>query len=349
MGSRWGGLYATATVAASNLLMSLLVLTGFSDGCLAYGQSCNINDPTAPCFTGVKDILNGQRTLLQDDDLLFAGNVSSNDPSGFSSVSTIFTTAGSHVSPLLFTNYTGQGATSNAIANTARMFSSSGSVAVTAVGGYGGGFSAVETYYRQLASGSVTNFSFVPIMVNSQLTGNCLQKLYSVAADFTGNGYDDLVFGAYFPTIGCTNTSAGIMFQTVAAQNPANPSSGYQTGPASQLFTRQSTLFALAAGTFTEPPAKGPAPLPQIAMLTTNNVTGNGLQISIYSVDPPTLAVSYTGKSLNLTLPEGISCRRPAGALAAARRSRESNSHRPHPTRHHTWPSSDARRLGHAC
>ena len=37
----------------------------------AHAQGCNSNDPKAPCFANVQDILNGRKTLFPDDDLVF--------------------------------------------------------------------------------------------------------------------------------------------------------------------------------------------------------------------------------------------------------------------------------------
>jgi hypothetical protein len=308
-------------LSSRNLRTFILTLALISLGITALAQttSCNTSgdsggtgDAGAPCFANNRDILNGQRSLLDDDDLLLAGNLNNGD--SFLSNSTIIQTADSIGFPQTDELFLSAGITSNTIAQSARMFNQVPAVAVSgfaAFGGQGGG--SVSTLYHQQG----VNYGEVDLFQNLGVTNGCLEKLYSVAADFTGNGTDDVVYGLYTP--GCNSGGFGMSFQAVAAVDPNNTASGFQPGPASAVSFSQSSLYALAAGTFADPPANGAPPSPLIAQLTSIYNTGLGLEIGLFAVDPTTLAVTYTGKFLNLTLPEGNSANIAAVAIASGR------------------------------
>ena len=279
----------------SNLLSLLLVISASMRTGLVYGQSCNSNDPGAPCFAGNHDILNGQRTLLQDDDLVFSGDLANNsDPSGFSAANTLFTTSKSQFNPSFIYTSSGGPIVSNTIANTAKFFNSNSASAISAFTASTSSQSQITLTYSQVSGGNVSSTQSVTMLPSIGGQYNSNQNLYSVAADFAGTGSDQLVIAA-------TQLGAQFLsFQAVAANNPANPSSGLKAGLISR-YPYSTNLCALAAGTFTDPPASGPAPRPQIAVLCSD--FDLGLHLGIYNVDPATLRVDGTGggiASLNL-------------------------------------------------
>ncbi len=105
----------------------------FSAGAFA---QCNSNDSTAPCFSGVTDILSGRQSLLQDDDLVVHGTFVNSTVSlspiadgriGYTTNSQVTSTAHTFAAPISF-------ATTNVASARGRMFNLKNDQVVSIVG-----------------------------------------------------------------------------------------------------------------------------------------------------------------------------------------------------------------------
>lgn len=268
----------------------------------AFAQTVNANQPAdpdpciagEPCFTNVSDILDGRRHLLRTDDLVIAGQF------GDLSAGAILNTNDSTVVFQALSSFLVVNPSSNPTVARARLFDLDHDNAVSAVcappiaspcqlllfidpdEGLPKGL-PIDTDF-----GSIFGFGF---------------ELFSAAADFTGDGYDDIVFvGLTLNTDGLTVPSAIV----VTAADPAVPSRGLRDGGA-PFFDFASVLpMAMTTGDFTG------SGRPVIAILgLTLDFQGapNGLGLQFYSVDPTTLEIGLGfgdgNNQQDLSLPEG--------------------------------------------
>src|SRR5262249_26720453 len=142
-------------------------------------------------------------------------------------------------------------------------------------------------------------------MLLNTLFGSNLAKfqLFSTAADFTGDGYDDVVL------VGSTLNTEHIIPSAIvlSAVDPNVPSKGIRAGNPPAFDFPGVFPLSVAAGDFT---GQG---RPVIAILGIPEVSFPGLfglGIQFYSVDPVSLEIGIPtnglGKPFTLNLPEGV-------------------------------------------
>ncbi len=251
--------------------------------------------PGQSCFTNVSDILNGQRHLLRTDDLLIAGQF------GAVFAGAILDTSNSAVSASAASSLAGN---NNACldftptfrtAVSARMFNLNHDVTMSVA-------CVLEDFPYTLSlyfdpDPDLPKPLFVQTGFGSQ-SGNF--QLLSTVADFTGDGYDDVVLAGWSDEGGPIVPSAFVL----SAVDPNVPSKGMRVGnPLSVSSGPQLSIpMAVAAGDFT---GQG---RPVIALLG-NNANQGGLVLQFYAVDPVSLQLGVPtnglANGLVLSLPEG--------------------------------------------
>ena len=93
---------------------------------------------------------------------------------------------------------------------------------------------------------------------------NFAQTLYGTSGNFLGGGFDQMV-------VATVNSSGQVVFQVLAAADPASAANGLIAGPVSAPIATSATLFAITAGVFTDPQAEVPRPPAQIALLSASD------------------------------------------------------------------------------
>ena len=141
-------------------IATLLATAAYSDA------QCSSNDPSAPCFANTDDILNGRKSLLQDDDLMVVGAFG-----GFNSAGAIALTANSQITSVTATSLNSVlQPGSNPMVVAARLFSENNQQVISATSN---------------TSGTVfLNPDQIPVPPMS-VVSNAL-GVYGVAADFLG-------------------------------------------------------------------------------------------------------------------------------------------------------------------
>jgi hypothetical protein len=252
--------------------------------------------PGQSCFTNVGDILNGQHHLLRTDDLLIAGQF------GAVFAGAILDTSNSTITASAASSLSGSNngcvdfTPTFRTAVSARMFNLNHDVTMSVA--CAGGF----PYALSLYFDPDPNLPR-PLFVNTNFGASQEDafQLFSIAADFTGDGYDDVAL------VGSTANADHLVPSAVVltAVDPNAPGKGIRSGnPALFDFPSVQPLSA-AAGNFT---GQGH---PVIAILGRVDNGGNpsGLGIQFYTVDPVTLEIGFPSNGLantfTLTLPEG--------------------------------------------
>ena len=284
-----GSFFAALRFVAATVLIAIL----HAAPALAQLDPCV---PGAPCFTNVGDILNGQRHLLRTDDLLVAGQFGS-DFAG-----AILDTANSTVTAAAKTSLAGNNSQCTDFspmfrtAVSARMYNLNHDVTMS-VSCWGGFPYTLALYFDpdpELPK---------PLFLNTNF-GNSVEdtfQLFSTAADFTGDGYDDVAL------VGLTANANHFVPSAVVltAVDPNAPSKGIRAGNPNFFDFPSVEPLSVAAGDFT---GQGH---PVIAILGRVDENGDlgGLGIQFYTVDPVTLQIGLPTNGLantfTLNLPEG--------------------------------------------
>jgi hypothetical protein len=261
---------------------------------------CNSNDTKEPCFSGNPDILGGQRSLLQDDDLVI--NIQDfEQPAGANLL-----TSDSSVSQQTANSVPRDSVwESNVLSLRGRLFNVNHDQTLSAVrilqfGKGSRNFASLE--------GSDASIAVPALSVLSVNTGG--GELFGGAGDYLGNGFDQMVVMG----------SAGgqITLQAVAAVDPMNYSGGLKAGPASSPVANASSFYALAAGVFSDPQPGGPNLVPAtLAVLSRSPGSNSGMVVTFYGVDS-NLNITQTS-ALTLTPPSGTPSFVPTFAMAAGR------------------------------
>jgi hypothetical protein len=256
---------------------------------------CNSNDPKAPCFSNNSDILDGRTALLADDDLVLNGLVQ------FETYGTQVGTTGGDFPTANSTFLQGTSSifggigtqpTSNFIEVVGQMFTQTSPQTVSAVsaGSWGQGNAFLEGLNGQTVT--------IPEM--QSLVGS--SQLYGASGDFLGNGVDQMVVVA----LRLEPPVQKIVFQALAAKDPnhyTGSTSDFQVGAMSGGVNNASRVYAITSGVFSNRLDGQPKPLAQVAVVSGNPSTGNGLTLALYGM---TSNLGFTtGKSINLNLPEG--------------------------------------------
>ena len=232
----------------------------------------------APCFKDNTDFTNGQRRMLRIEDIgigalthndgetldFFVGGKAATTSSGVSTV------IGGALGGSLPT-----GTTSAPAVIGARLFNGDRDTMVTAVATIAG----LSTVLEGLIGGPV------PSPVGVGLPSGMSAKLMAATADFSGDGFDEVVFA--------TQSSSG-QLQVMYAKDP-NDSNSAVFGPAITV----SPMLAMAAGNFL-----GTGPMVVIAVAQPNGT----LLLQYFVVNPVTRALS---------LQQSLTLNRLAGALPA--------------------------------
>jgi hypothetical protein len=263
------------------------------DPCIA-GQSC---------FTNVTDILNGQRHLLRVDDLVIAGQF------GNAYAGAILNTSNSAITASRASSLAGniglpgdlcpEGVFTTTVS--ARMFNLNHDVTLSAAcvpQAFPYQLSVYVDPDPSLPKGLPISTSFGAGFVPSGF------QLLSTAADFTGDGYDDVVY------VGLTaNTGGNILPDAIvlSAVDPTMPSRGLRAGNPSGFDFPSVTPLSVAAGDFTG----GGHPTIAILGIPSQGNQGNpgGLGIQFYSVDASSLQIGLPNDGLGdlfiINIPEG--------------------------------------------
>ena len=264
-----------------------------------------------PCFSNVKDILNGQRHLLRTDDLAISGQF------GNTFAGALLTTANSAITASRASSLAGTIGGSDDLCtqgtfgtvSSGRMFNLNHDV-VLSVACVPGPFPYVLSLYvdpdPSLPKGVQLNTHF------GQRPGDTNFQLLSATADFTGDGYDDVVLVGLSYTEDHVTPDAIV----VTAVDPTTPSKGLRSGSPNLFDFPSVRPTSVAAGDFTG------GGVPTIAILGFPESEG-GLGIQFYSVDPVSLQIGFPNNDLDpqftLNLPEGPSARIASASLVAGR------------------------------
>jgi hypothetical protein len=243
-----------------------------------------------PDFTHVTDILDGWRQLLRTDDLFL---IRSTAPDGASGSRLL--TSNSRITSITPTQHVAGGEGSVTVIG-ARMFDLPTDVAVSGWDDPRTGTLhwSIDGSQGNLASGTI------PI---AGIGGSDLEMM-SDSADFTGDGYDDVIF--VLPGRSTQGPPPDTVAVVATARDPADPSKGLVFGSAAILpfggdhiwprsittGTVAGTLRVLALGTH------GPV---------RSSCDRNNLAVESYTVDPQSLAISGSGTfALTLQEPAGF-------------------------------------------
>jgi len=266
-------------------LAAVLAVVIFGSTNTFFGQtnSCNSNDPTAPCFANNTDILNGRHSLLQDDDLMLVGSTTyfTSTPLGI-----IAETANSQISTLSATDLASTPSPNSfPVAVTAQLFSTPHKQILSAA--------------ANSAGKAFLNPDNVPVPALPILHANDAFGVFGVSADFLGTGFDQVILMSEQ----YNGAAQQIGFQVVAAADPYHPEKGLEVGPLSAPVNSAGAIYVLAAGVFTDPVPGQPRPRPEIAVFSTlPSGTGVGTpsaSITFYAVDSQ-MNVAATGRSLQV-------------------------------------------------
>jgi hypothetical protein len=223
---------------------ALALLAGaLSNGHNVWAQAADPDPCIAgqPCFTTVTDILNGRRHLLRTDDLVIAGAWSGqDDTTTYAGVIQHTLNSGySDARPSIFSGLVPAGGRVTALTVVrARMFNTAHDQAVSAK-------CDVDT-----SSGCDLTVYADPNNIRSALGGAAIDPtsvLWSAAADFTGDSYDEVVL---------IGNEAGIFdslaVEIVTAANPDDPSAGLRliSSYTSGINRTDVTPDAIAVGDF---------------------------------------------------------------------------------------------------
>ncbi|HSU43257.1 MAG TPA: hypothetical protein VLN42_03485 [Casimicrobiaceae bacterium] len=292
----FGAADAIRRFLASFRFVAALALIAFLPAAPAVAQL----DPCVPgqsCFTDVGDILNGQRHLLRTDDLLIGGLF------GSAFAGAILDTTNSTVTASAASRLTGSNSQcldfspTFRTAASARMFNLNHDVTMS-VACWGGFPYTLALYFDP--DPDLPKPLFLSTNFGDRNGDNF--QLFSIAADFTGDGYDDIAL------VGSTANADHFVPSAVVltAVDPGAPDKGIRAGnPAFFDFPSVEPLAAVA-GNFT---GQG---RPVIAILgNVIDATGApaGLGIQFYTVDPVSLEIGLPTNGLQnlftLNLPKG--------------------------------------------
>lgn len=286
-----------ANIAVLRLALATAIVTMLFVEPPAFAQTVKANQPTdpdpciagEPCFTNVSDILNGRRHLLRTDDLVIAGQF------GNLNGGAILNTNDSKVVSQAGSSFSISAPSCNPTLARARLFNLDHDNAVSAVCAPNS-FPYLLSLFIDPDEGLPKG---LPIGTNFGSIGGF--SLFSAAADFTGDGYDDIVF------VGLTANTGNFIPDAivVTAADTAVPSKGLRASGGSGFDFPSVAPVAVTTGDFT---GSGP-PVIAILGLTQDFQGPTGLGFQFYSVDPTTLGISLAfGDSNNqqdLSLPEG--------------------------------------------
>jgi hypothetical protein len=290
------------TVAGVALAVLVGVLGGDPE---AWAQAAGPDPCRAgqPCFTDVTDILNGRRHLLRKDDLAVAYQVGPLGDESVSLASRLLTDT-STITSNTPSSFGTNGNNSNPVVIGGRLFDTPDDVAVSAV------LAAGLQWFIDGATGGIAEGALV------HATGD--PRLLAAAADFTGDGYDDLIF---FAAADFSFGALGPAVVVATAVDPADPSQGLRFGG---WFNFQHSVaghanpLAIATGTIAG----------KLRVFTLGHTKDddsfrcnflNDLVIERYIVDPQSLAVTSEGMLFPLTIPEGDAACGQFAAMAVGR------------------------------
>lgn len=255
------------------LLFGLLTIGVIESGnSLAVAQSsgCNSNDPTAPCFANVSDILGGRTYLLRDDDLVVVAESFDSQNNSFFVTWGLQTTNSTITKQSDFSIPQGTIADQPQVAVAAgRMFSPevTSDDVVASVG-------TVKSQLWLQVNDFGTNTTLFSTAVPTSLAYG--QVDFAGMADFTRDGYEELVVH---------NTSGGLRI----AQGTAGPAlkwgPEFDTGPNGTL-VGVTLPAAFALGDFLGNGGR------QIVMVRPDPASVTGLVFTAYEVDPATLTIT---------------------------------------------------------
>jgi len=268
--------------------------------------TCNGNDQaisgsSLPCYGNVPDILNGKRRLLVMDDLIvntntFNESTQQSYPAGANLATDLKDSKPiSSQAPTSISNKS-LAPVSNAITIKGRLWAVNHDQVISALVNQNS--SNVQSLAISLEP--VDNW----IGLNPMPAFNNSRTLYGASGDFLGNGYDQMVVVGWQP--------GQLVMQALAAANTAVQGDGVAAGTPLPISTN-STVFAIAAGVFTQPSgnATGPAlQQAQLAVVSTNPSTNTGLQVTFYSVNSA-LTITQVGSPYPVTLPAGTQASAP--------------------------------------
>jgi hypothetical protein len=243
-----------------------------------------------PDFTHVTDILDGWRQLLRTDDLFLIRSAAPDGASG-----SRLLTSNSHITSITPTQRIPGGEGSATVIG-ARMFDLPTDVAVSAWDDPG-----TRTLHWSI-DGSQGNLTSGTISI-AGIAGSDFQMM-SDSADFTGDGYDDVIF--VLPGRSIQSPLPDTVAVVATARDPADPSKGLAFGSAAILpfggdhIWPRSITTGTVAGT-----------LRVLALGTHGSVRSscnrNNLAVESYTVDPQSLAISGSGTfALTLQEPAGF-------------------------------------------
>jgi hypothetical protein len=287
--------------------VALGLLGGLRGDPSAWAQAVNPCAPGQPCFSDVPDILHGERHLLRIDDLVVTGVWNPNTQALGALLPTSNTTITQATSSRLNVSIGGTCASSpetvdslsNAVAVGGRMFNLDHDVVLSAVAQNNRTNPNFEPNCDVVVFADPDGLPVPAIFVPSGFAYSAITQLYAAVADFTGDGYDEIVLAGLIP-----NAGTGMLMQVLTAVDPDNPSQGVKAGDVGGPFGTSAQVFTLTTGIFQAPSPGQTPPPPLIAQLSTNASSGKGLEIGFFSVDPSSLAVNYTGRNIILTLDE---------------------------------------------
>jgi len=247
-----------------------------------------------PDFSKVDDILAGKRLLLRTDDLIIAGRF----PSGTNSEYTgaILKTSDSKVT------------STSAFSNSIRLPASTGSNQAVATGRF---FNLTHDSVVTVAvdwQAKVMTLVFDPADTSpvSLPVRLGLQYIAVAVADFTGDGWDDIVIAGGAPSK--FGNQSGTLVRVVSAVDPAAPQKGLRSGPEWRSDSSDSEFpWGITAGDFNRDGR------PEVAVLHSIDFRPYGgvlqkLGIHFFSVNPQSLTVTDQGRfDCNLQGTEGNS------------------------------------------
>jgi hypothetical protein len=260
----------TIAAAGRRGLVASVIAATLSFAALAGALSSSLAWGAAPDFSGVADILGGQRILLRDDDLVVSGAFGGN------AVPSVLTlrTADSHVSPPLRSDL--PLTSGHAVTAVGRMYAITNDVVATLAFGQPGNPATVGVrIVDPVKDASV--FSSIP--------GGAIALNAITMADVNGDGYLDLIVEY---TVSQNGHVMNDMLMVATAADVTNPQSGLRWGPPVALplapLVADSPFLGLAAGDFD---GNGQ---PDVALV---GVTLAGdTNLNVYTIAPASLALS---------------------------------------------------------
>lgn len=239
-------------------------------------------DDTQPCYQDNDDILNGQRRVLRIEDIAVAARTYSDvTPGETHFAGGIAITANSEVSSTTKSAPTGFApllGISDPLALGARLFAGGREALVSAIAG------------PTLSVAVTTNAGSVNGGVGTGVPqGTDLAALFGAKADFTGDGFEEVVLA----TLALTGQKVSGMLQVMSAQNTNDSGAGLRAGAALAV----DGMLGVAAGNFF-----GDGPVAVIAVAPPDG----SLRLQYYAIDRTSLALSpLPAKTLTLARPAG--------------------------------------------